>query len=48
LPRAAALLLVAGCSAAAQTAPEPGTRDPNAATVIAEIALERGDCKTAS
>jgi tetratricopeptide (TPR) repeat protein len=48
LPRAAALLLVAGCSAAAQTAPEPGTRDPNAATVIAEIALERGDCKTAA
>jgi tetratricopeptide (TPR) repeat protein len=40
--------LVAGCSAAAQTAPEPGTRDPNAATVIAEIALERGDCKTAA
>jgi predicted Zn-dependent protease len=48
LPRAAALLFVAGCSAAAQTAPEPGTRDPNAATVIAEIALERGDCKTAA
>src|SRR5262249_9226221 len=24
------------------------TRDPNAATVIAEIALERGDCRTAS
>jgi tetratricopeptide (TPR) repeat protein len=48
LSRAAALLLVAGCSAAAQTAPEPGTRDPNAATVIAEIALERGDCKTAA
>jgi tetratricopeptide (TPR) repeat protein len=48
LPRVAALLLVAGCSAAAQTAPEPGKRDPNAATVIAEIALERGDCKTAA
>ncbi|HEU4625285.1 MAG TPA: tetratricopeptide repeat protein [Steroidobacteraceae bacterium] len=48
LSRAATLLLVAGCSAAAQTAPEPGSRDPNAATVIAEIALERGDCKTAA
>jgi tetratricopeptide (TPR) repeat protein len=46
--RGIALLLVAGCSAAAQTAPEPATRDPNAATVIAEIALERGDCKTAA
>ena len=46
--RGLALLLAAGCSAAAQTAPEPGTRDPNAATVIAEIALERGDCRTAS
>ena len=48
LSRGLALLLVAGCSAAAQTAPEPGARDPNAATVIAEIALERGDCRTAS
>jgi tetratricopeptide (TPR) repeat protein len=46
--RALALLAMAGCSAAAQTAPEPATRDPNAATVIAEIALERGDCRTAS
>jgi tetratricopeptide (TPR) repeat protein len=46
--RGIALWLVAGCSAAAQTAPEPATRDPNAATVIAEIALERGDCKTAA
>jgi tetratricopeptide (TPR) repeat protein len=48
LSRATALFLVAGCSAAAQTAPEPATRDPNAATVIAEIALERGDCRTAA
>jgi tetratricopeptide (TPR) repeat protein len=43
-----ALLLAAGCSAAAQTAPDSAARDPNAATVIAEIALERGDCRTAS
>ena len=48
LSRGIALWLVAGCSAAAQTAPEPATRDPNAGTVIAEIALERGDCKTAA
>src|SRR5262249_50136616 len=46
--RGFALLAVAGCSPAAQTAPEPATRDPNAATVIAEIALERGDCRAAS
>lgn len=43
-----ALAVATGCSAAAQTAPEPGTRDPNAATVVAEIALERGDCRTAA
>jgi predicted Zn-dependent protease len=48
LSRGLALLLVAGCSAAAQTTPAPGARDPNAATVIAEIALERGDCRTAA
>jgi predicted Zn-dependent protease len=46
--RALALTLAAGCSCAAQSTPEPGTRDPNAATVIAEIALERGDCRTAA
>jgi predicted Zn-dependent protease len=40
--------MAAGCSCAAQSTPEPGTRDPNAATVIAEIALERGDCRTAA
>ena len=28
--------------------PAPGSRDPNAATVIAEIALERGDCRVAA
>lgn len=48
VPRSLMLVLVAGCSAAAQTAPDPATRDPNAATVIAEIALERGDCRTAA
>ncbi|MEP7246016.1 MAG: tetratricopeptide repeat protein [Gammaproteobacteria bacterium] len=48
LLRAVALTLAAGCSAAAPTSPEPGSRDPNAGTVIAEIALERGDCKTAA
>ncbi len=43
-----AWLMVAGCSAAAQTASEPATRDPNAATMIAEIALGRGDCRMAA
>lgn len=33
---------------AAAPAVEPGSRDPNAATVIAEIALERGDCRVAA
>jgi predicted Zn-dependent protease len=42
------LALAAGVSCAAQGTPEPGTKDPNAATVIAEIALERGDCRTAA
>jgi len=46
--RALALCAVAGCSFAAPTTPEPGSRDPNAATVVAEIALERGDCRTAA
>jgi predicted Zn-dependent protease len=42
------LAMAAGVSCAAQGTPEPGTRDPNAATVIAEIALERGDCRSAA
>lgn len=42
------LVFVAGCSAAAQTAPETTDRDASAATVIAEIALERGDCRSAA
>jgi tetratricopeptide (TPR) repeat protein len=46
--RALALVAVAGCSFAAPTTPEPGSRDPNAGTVVAEIALERGDCRTAA
>jgi tetratricopeptide (TPR) repeat protein len=46
--RALVLATVAGCSFAAPTTAEPGARDPNAATVVAEIALERGDCRTAA
>ena len=42
-------LLVAGCvdAAGSKSAAQAG-RDPNASTVIAEIALERGDCRTAA
>ncbi len=42
--RILSLFAAAGCSAA-QT---PSANDPNALTVVAEIALERGDCRTAS
>ncbi len=51
------LLLAAGCSttgeknveaAGGETPARPGGPDSNAATVVAEIALERGDCRTAS
>ncbi|HEV7714672.1 MAG TPA: hypothetical protein VGO53_03700, partial [Steroidobacteraceae bacterium] len=43
-----ALVAVSGCLAAAPTSPESAARDPNAATVVAEIALERGDCRSAA
>ena len=33
---------------AAEQEPEQPPRDPGALTVLAEIALERGDCKVAS
>jgi len=48
LLRGVVLAMAAGVSCAAQGTPEPGTKDPNAATVIAEIALERGDCRSAA
>jgi tetratricopeptide (TPR) repeat protein len=42
-------LLTAGCAGAAGSkGPAEGARDPNASTVIAEIALERGDCRSAA
>ena len=43
-----ALTFAAAAPARRRRTPEPATRDPNAATVIAEIALERGDCRTAA
>lgn len=47
------LVLLSGGLAAATLAPPclaaaEGAKDPNASTVIAEIALERGDCRAAS
>jgi tetratricopeptide (TPR) repeat protein len=46
---ALALLAVTGAaSAAGRVAAAEAARDPNASTVIAEIALERGDCRAAS
>ncbi len=47
----AVLALLAGAGpavAAARIAAADAARDPNASTVIAEIALERGDCRAAS
>jgi predicted Zn-dependent protease len=43
-----ALALVAACSSVRPTKTEPAKGDPAALTVVAEIALERGDCKGAS
>jgi len=43
-----ALALVAGCSSVRPTKTETPKGDPAALTVVAEIALERGDCKGAS
>ena len=44
------LALLAGCAAipAHKDDPSSGSHDPAALTVVAEIALTRGDCKTAS
>jgi Flp pilus assembly protein TadD len=46
---AVAVIVTAGCSAArtTQTAPEHG-RDPNTLTLLAEVALEHGDCRLAA
>ena len=42
-------LLVTGCAdAQGRKVATEASRDPNASTVIAEIALERGDCRTAA
>lgn len=43
-----ALALVAGCSSTRPAKTETPKGDPAALTVVAEIALERGDCKGAS
>lgn len=40
--------LLAGCAATPAPKDDPASHDPVALTVIAEIALTRGDCKTAS
>jgi tetratricopeptide (TPR) repeat protein len=40
--------LLTGCAAPPAPKDNPGSHDPVALTVIAEIALTRGDCKTAS
>ncbi len=45
---ALALCWVAGCSSGPRTQEETPKGDPVALGVVAEIALERGDCKTAS
>jgi Flp pilus assembly protein TadD len=43
-----AVALLAGCAATPPPKDDPSSHDPVALTVIAEIALTRGDCKTAS
>ena len=43
-----ALALVAGCASERPAKTETPKGDPSALTVVAEIALERGDCKDAS
>jgi tetratricopeptide (TPR) repeat protein len=40
--------LLAGAAAGPAPAVEPPSRDPNALVILAEIALERGDCKKAA
>jgi len=42
------LALLAGCTASPAPKDDPVSHDPAALTVVAEIALTRGDCKTAS
>src|SRR6185312_1533999 len=42
------LIWLAGCSSGPQAKEEAPKGDPIALGVVAEIALERGDCKTAS
>jgi predicted Zn-dependent protease len=46
-PSVAFLVLVAGC-ATVPPAPPPPQADPAALTIVAEIALQRGDCKAAA
>jgi tetratricopeptide (TPR) repeat protein len=40
--------LAAGCASLRPAKPPPPSPDPAALTIVAEIALQRGDCKTAS
>ena len=40
--------MAASAAGAARTVANEASRDPNASTVIAEIALERGDCRSAA
>lgn len=42
------LALLAGCASLQPAQPPPPAPDPAALTIVAEIALQRGDCKTAS
>ncbi|MFL6600684.1 MAG: tetratricopeptide repeat protein [Steroidobacteraceae bacterium] len=44
----AGCVLLVGCAAAPAPKESPDAHDPAALTIIAEIALARGDCKTAS
>lgn len=48
LPLAVCLALAAGCATLRPAKPPAPTPDPAALTIVAEIALQRGDCKTAS
>jgi tetratricopeptide (TPR) repeat protein len=42
------LAIIAGCATVRPAKPPPPTPDAAALTIVAEIALQRGDCKTAS
>jgi tetratricopeptide (TPR) repeat protein len=48
IPLVAGCAILAGCASAPAPKEDAGSHDPAALTVIAEIALARGDCKTAS